>query len=59
MVKGEIFWGLLDRFVDDVIDVYDSRAAAERALANVLDDEPDWNGMFEVVALTVYEFCLN
>ena len=59
MVNGEIVWGLLDRFVDDVIDVYDSRAAAERALANVLDDEPDWDGMFEVVPLSFYEFCLN
>ena len=59
MVNGEIVWGLLDRFVDDVIDVYDSRAAAERALANVLTDEPDWHGMFEVVPLSFYEFCLN
>jgi hypothetical protein len=59
MVQGEITWGLLDRFVDDVIDVYDSRAAAERALANVLTDEPAWDGMFEVVAITVFDFCLN
>ncbi len=59
MVKGDIAWGLLDRFVDDVIDVYDSRAAAERALENVLADEPGWNGMFEVVVVTFYEFCLN
>lgn len=59
MVNGEIVWGLLDRFVDDVIDVYGSRPAAERALANVVADEPQWHGMFEVVALTVYEFCLN
>jgi hypothetical protein len=59
MVKGAMAWGLLDRFVDDVIDVYESRAAAERALANVLTDEPDWHGMFEVVPVTVFEFCLN
>jgi hypothetical protein len=59
MVKGAMAWGLLDRFVDDVIDVYDSRAAAERALENVLTDEPDWHGMFEVVLVTVVEFCLN
>jgi hypothetical protein len=59
MVKGDMAWGLLDRFVDDVIDVYDSRAAAERALENVLIDEPDWHGMFEVVAVTVFELCLN
>jgi hypothetical protein len=42
-------WGLADRFVDEVIETYRSREQAERALRNVLRDEPDWEGMMEVV----------
>jgi hypothetical protein len=42
-------WGLADYFVDELIEVYASREQAERALANVLRDEPEWEGMLEVV----------
>jgi hypothetical protein len=44
-------WGLTDRFVDEVIQVYRSREDAERALAAVLADEPEWEGMLEVVRI--------
>ena len=44
-----MLWGLADHFVDEVIELYRSRELAERALRAVLDDEPDWAGMVEVV----------
>jgi hypothetical protein len=44
-----MLWALSDRFVDEVIELYRSRELAERALENVLRDEPDWEGMMEVV----------
>jgi hypothetical protein len=44
-----MLWGLTDRFVDEVIQVYRSREHAERALRNVLTDEPEWEGMMAVV----------
>jgi hypothetical protein len=44
-----MLWGLTDHFVGEVIQVYGSREQAERALAAVLTDEPDWEGMIEVI----------
>jgi hypothetical protein len=44
-----MLWGLADHFVDEVIETYRSREQAERALDNVLNDEPEWEGMIEVV----------
>lgn len=44
-----MLWGLADRFVDEVIELYRSREQAERALGKVLRDEPGWEGMIEVV----------
>ena len=44
-----MLWGLADHFVDEVIELYRSREQAERALDNVLKDEPEWEGMMEVV----------
>jgi hypothetical protein len=46
-----MLWGLADRFVDEVIELYCSREQAEHALDAVLADEPDWVGMMEVVAV--------
>jgi hypothetical protein len=46
-----MLWGLADRFVDEVIELYRSREQAERALRAVLADEPDWTGMMEIVAV--------
>lgn len=48
-----MLWALSDRFVDEVIELYRSRELAERALRNVLRDEPDWEGMMEVVPVPV------
>ena len=44
-----MLWGLTDRFVDEVIEVYRSREQAQRALEAVLADEPEWEGMMEIV----------
>ena len=50
-------WGLTDRFVGEVIAFYPSRVQAERALANVLRDEPGWKGMLEVVSVPERRRC--
>jgi hypothetical protein len=44
-----MLWGLADKFVDDLIEVYRSREQAEWALRRVLADEPEWEGMMQVV----------
>jgi hypothetical protein len=54
-----MLWGLVDYFVDEVIAVYGSREQAERALGRVLTDEPDWEGMIEVVQLSVPAHCVD
>jgi hypothetical protein len=54
-----VYWGLADYFVDEVIELYGSRALAERALREILTDEPDWKGMLEVVPVGFLEFCPN
>ena len=46
-----MLWGLADYFVDEVIELYRSREQAERALREVLTDEPEWEGMMEVVPI--------
>jgi hypothetical protein len=46
-----MLWGLADHYVGEVIQVYRSRARAERALAAVLADEPEWEGMMAVIAI--------
>ncbi|MGE5273314.1 MAG: hypothetical protein ACM3QU_06015 [Verrucomicrobiota bacterium] len=40
---------MADRFVDEVVAVYRSRELAECALGKMLRDEPEWEGMIEVV----------
>ena len=47
-----MLWGLADYFVDEVIETYRSREQAERALATILIDEPEWEGMMEVVPVS-------
>jgi hypothetical protein len=44
-----MLWGLADHFVEEVVELYRSRELAERALRHVLADEPDWEGMMEIV----------
>jgi hypothetical protein len=46
-----IFWGLADHRVEEVIDFYATREQAEETLKRVLEDEPGWAGMLEVVAV--------
>jgi hypothetical protein len=46
-----VVWGLADYFIDELIGIYRSREEAERALAAILADEPQWEGMIEVVRI--------
>jgi hypothetical protein len=48
-LPGVRFYGLLDRDHAEVIEFYPSLQGAELALREILGDEPDWAGRFEVV----------
>ncbi len=41
-------WGLVSEEWQDVIEWFTSRDDAERALADVLSDEPDWENVIRV-----------
>jgi hypothetical protein len=53
-----MLWGLADHFVDQVIAIYPTREQAMRALKLMLDDEPEWEGMLEVVPVAERRRCL-
>jgi hypothetical protein len=42
---------LLDRDHAEVIEIYATREAADREMAEILYDEPDWTGRFEIVTV--------
>jgi hypothetical protein len=46
-----IFYELADHSVHEVIDFYATRGEAEATFEQVLEDEPGWAGMLEVVAV--------
>jgi hypothetical protein len=54
-----LFWGLADFSVGEIVEFYPSREDAERALRDVLADEPQWEGMLASMAVRVSEFCPN
>jgi hypothetical protein len=43
------FYGLLDREHAEVIEFYATGRDADRELAEILADEPDWSGKLEIV----------
>jgi hypothetical protein len=45
------FYGLLDRDQGEVIEFYSSLEDARRELAEILHDEPEWAGRFEIVTV--------
>jgi hypothetical protein len=45
------FHGLIDRDHAEVIEFYATRMDADRELAEILVDEPDWAGWFEIVTV--------
>jgi hypothetical protein len=53
-----MLWGLADYFVEQVIAVYPTRDQAVRALKLMLRDEPEWEGMIEVVPVQERRRCL-
>jgi hypothetical protein len=54
-----VLWGLADYFVDEIVEFYPSREAAEAALYGILRDEPEWHGMMAVLPVTLIECCPN
>lgn len=46
-----LFWGLASREVDEAIELYCARADAEKALADVLADEPAWEDLLFIMPI--------
>jgi hypothetical protein len=46
-----IFYGLADYRLGEIIEFYGSREAAEEAVRQVLEDEPEWVGAIGVEAV--------
>ena len=44
-----MLWGVKDRYVGEVIAVYGTRDEAVGALRKMVRDEPEWEGMMEIV----------
>lgn len=66
MIANVILYGLADRRLAaakrpraQVIDIYGSRRAAEKALCAVLSDEPSWAGDISVLELPLVAFPLG
>lgn len=53
-----MLWGLADYFVDEVIAFYPTREQAVRALKLMLRDEPEWEGMIDIVPVAERRRCL-
>lgn len=53
-----MLWGLTDHFVDQVIAVFQTREQAVKALRGMLEDQPEWEGMIEVVPVQERRRCL-
>jgi hypothetical protein len=53
-----MLWGVSDRYVGEVIAVFPTHDEAARALRAMLTDEPEWEGMLEVVAVAERRRCL-
>jgi len=53
-----MLWGVSDRYVGEVIAVFPTHDEAARALRAMLTDEPEWEGMLEIVAVAERRRCL-
>ena len=53
-----MLWGVSDRYVGELIAVFGTRDEAAGALRRMLRDEPEWEGMLEVVAVAERRRCL-
>lgn len=43
-----ILWGLVEVELGEVVELFDSRSRAEKALSVVLQDEPEWSRLLRV-----------
>ena len=65
MIADVVLYGLADRRLaaerplGQVIEIYGSRRAAEKALRAVLSDEPSWAGDISVLELPLVAFPLG
>ncbi len=49
------FFGLVDLSLLEAVELYATREAAERALAELLGDEPAWESLFRVEEIELGE----
>jgi hypothetical protein len=54
-----LWWGIHDRSVRQVVELFSSRDEAERTLEEILGDEPEWASILEVVPLDLGEAAPN
>jgi hypothetical protein len=53
------WWGIHDRSVRQVVDFFLSRDEAEETLQVILEDEPEWASILEVVPLELGDAAPN
>jgi hypothetical protein len=53
------FYGLVHLELAEAIEIYKTAAGAEEALAAVLRDEPEWDGLLTVELIDLGQFSLN
>jgi hypothetical protein len=59
LILGVIFWGLIETDLQEAVELFVDRAEAEAALADVLHDEPGWEGLVVVEAIEFVRICWN
>jgi hypothetical protein len=53
------FFGLVDVSLAEAVEVFVRRADAERTLAELLRDEPQWQPLFRIEAVEIGDLCWN
>jgi hypothetical protein len=54
-----VVWGVISSEIEQVIEFFESRHEAERMLAEVIRDEPDWLEQFRIERIELGSESLN
>jgi hypothetical protein len=53
------FFALVDLSLSEAVELFVRRADAERTLAELLRDEPQWQGLLRIEAVEIGDRCWN
>lgn len=53
------FFGVVDLWLDEAVELFVRREDAERMLSELLRDEPQWRGLFRVESIELAELNRN